>query len=141
MAYDDSNVFAKILRGEMPAFKVYEDDQTFAFMDVMPQAEGHVLVIPKTPAESLFDIDPDVYAAMARTTKKVAAAVKKAMDAPGLMIAQLNGPEAGQTVFHIHNHIIPRWSGIDLKLHAREMADFGVLEQQAEKIKAALAEG
>lgn len=138
MAYDDSNVFAKILRGEMPSIALYDDEMTYAFMDVMPQAPGHCLVIPKFPAENLFDLDADYAAAMARTVKKLAPAVKKAMDAPGIMIAQLNGPEAGQTVFHIHTHIIPRWDGIDLKLHAREMADMDELKAQAEKIKAAL---
>lgn len=138
MAYDDSNVFAKILRGEMPCVKVYEDDKTFAFMDVMPQADGHVLVIPKAAAENLFDLDPADYTAMALTTQKLAAAVKEAMEAPGVMIAQLNGPEAGQTVFHIHNHIIPRWDGVDMKLHARDMADMDVLGTQAEKIRAAI---
>lgn len=138
MAYDDSNVFAKILRGEMPSIALYDDETTYAFMDVMPQAPGHCLVIPKYPAENLFDLDADYAAAMARTVKKLAPAVKKAMDAPGIMIAQLNGAEAGQTVFHIHTHIIPRWDGIDLKLHAREMADMDELKVQAEKIKAAL---
>ena len=138
MAYDDSNVFAKILRGEMPSIALYDDEMTYAFMDVMPQAPGHCLVIPKFPAENLFDLDADYAAAMARTVKKLAPAVKKAMDAPGIMIAQLNGAEAGQTVFHIHTHIIPRWDGIDLKLHAREMAGMDELKAQAEKIKAAL---
>jgi histidine triad (HIT) family protein len=138
MAYDKNNIFAKILRGEAPCFKVYEDDMTLSFMDVMPQAEGHALVIPKFEAENLFDLDADYAAAMAKTTKKVAAAVKKAFDAPGLMVAQLNGPAAGQTVFHIHTHIIPRAEGIDLKLHAREMADMDVLKGHAERVIAAL---
>ncbi|MAB13186.1 HIT family protein [Parvibaculum sp.] len=138
MAYDKNNIFAKILRGEAPCFKVYEDDMTFAFMDVMPQTEGHTLVIPKYEAENLFDLDADYAAAMAKTTKKIAAAVKKAFDAPGIMIAQLNGAPAGQTVFHIHTHIIPRAEGIDLKLHARQMADTNVLKQHAERVIAAL---
>ncbi|MEQ9145161.1 MAG: HIT family protein [Parvibaculaceae bacterium] len=138
MAYDTNNIFAKILRGEAPCIKVYEDDKTFAFMDVMPQAEGHVLVIPKTPAENLFELPADDYAALAETTQKIAGAVKRAIGSPGLMIAQLNGAEAGQTVFHIHNHVIPRWSGIEMKLHAREMADMNVLEEQAQKIRAEL---
>ena len=138
MAYDKNNIFAKILRDEAPCFKVYEDDMTLAFMDVMPQAEGHTLVIPKSEAENLFDLDADYAAAMARTTKKVAAAVKKAFDAPGIMIAQLNGAPAGQTVFHIHTHIIPRAEGIDLKLHARQMADMDILKQHAERVITAL---
>lgn len=140
MAYDNNNIFAKILRGDAPCFRVYEDDQTLAFMDVMPQSEGHTLVIPKYPAETLFDLDPDYALAMMRTVKKLAPAVKKAVNAPGLMIAQLNGEQAGQTVFHIHTHIIPRWHGIEMKLHAREMADFKKLEKLAEKIKTALAD-
>lgn len=139
MAYDNNNIFAKIIRGEAPSFKVHEDDRTLAFMDVMPQSEGHTLVIPKSPAENMFDLSADDAANLMRVTQKVAVAVKRAIRAPGIMIAQLNGPEAGQTVFHIHMHIIPRWHGIDLKLHAREMADFEVLKKQAELIKAELA--
>lgn len=138
MAYDPNNIFAKILRGDAPCFKVYEDDKRFAFMDVMPQVDGHTLVIPKAPAENLFDLEPDDYAALARSTQIVAAAVKKAMQVPGIMIAQLNGAEAGQTVFHFHNHIIPREKGLELKFHARDLADFKILEQQAEKIRACL---
>ncbi len=140
MAYDDSNIFAKILRGEMPSFKVYEDDKTLAFMDVMPQAEGHTLVIPKFPAENLFDLVPDYAVAMALTVKRLAPAVKKAFDAPGLMIVQLNGSAAGQTVFHIHTHIIPRAHGLELKFHAREMADFSELKNHAARIIEALGE-
>lgn len=138
MAYDQNNIFAKILRKEAPCFAVYEDDMTLAFMDVMPQAEGHTLVIPKFPAENIFDLDPEYAAAMATTVKKIAAAVKEAFAAPGIMVAQLNGAPAGQTVFHIHTHIIPRSEGIDMKLHAREMADFEELKRHAEMIKKAL---
>jgi histidine triad (HIT) family protein len=138
MAYDQNNIFAKILRGEAPCFKVYEDDKTFAFMDVMPQADGHTLVIPKFPAESIFDLDPEYHAAVALTTQRLAPAVKRAFKAPGIMIAQLNGAEAGQTVFHLHMHIIPRFNGVDMKLHARQLADFELLKQHAEWIKAEL---
>jgi len=138
MAYDNQNIFAKIIRGEMPCFKVYEDEHTIAFMDIMPQAEGHTLVIPKESAENIFDLSPDGAAALARTAKKVAAAVRKATNAPGILLAQLNGAAAGQTVFHIHFHIIPRTSGIDLALHAREKADFTKLKALAEKIAAAM---
>jgi len=138
MAYDKNNIFAKILRGEIPSFKVYEDDKTLAFMDVMPQAPGHTLVIPKYEAENILDLDPDYASAMIHTTQKVAAAVKRAFHSPGIMLAQLNGEAAGQTVFHIHMHIIPRAGGADLKLHAREMEDFEVLKKHAEMIKAAL---
>jgi histidine triad (HIT) family protein len=138
MAYDTNNIFAKIVRGEAPAFKVYEDDHTIAFMDIMPQAEGHVLVIPKEGGETIFDISDAAAAALIKTTKKVAAAVKKVVNTPGVMLAQLNGQAAGQTVFHVHFHIIPRSGGIDLKLHARETADFKHLKALAAKIAAAV---
>ena len=138
MAYDRNNVFAKILRGEIPSHKVYEDAQTLAFMDVMPQADGHTLVIPKIEAESLFDVPPEALAATIVTTQRVAKAVKAAFAAPGVLVAQLNGSAAGQSVFHIHFHIVPRRAGLDLKLHAREMADPAVLAVHAERIRAAL---
>lgn len=138
VAYDPNNIFAKILRGEAPCFKVYEDDMTLAFMDVMPQAAGHTLVIPKYPAEDILDLDPEYAGAMAKTVKKIATAVKRAFESPGILVAQLNGSAAGQTVFHIHTHIIPRSQGIDLKLHAREMADFEELKKHAERIRTAL---
>jgi histidine triad (HIT) family protein len=138
MAYDTNNVFARILRGEIPAHKVYEDEHTLAFMDVMPQADGHTLVIPKHPAENLFDLPPEALAATILTTQRVARAVKKAFDAPGIMIAQLNGPAAGQSVFHIHFHIVPRHAGIDLKFHAREMADHALLAAHAQRVRDAL---
>ena len=138
MAYDSKNVFAKILRGEIPSVKVFEDDKTLAFMDVMPQAEGHVLVIPKEPAETVLDLSPDGAAAMMATTQKLAKAVKKALNAPGIMLAMLNGAPAGQSVFHVHFHIIPRAHGVDLGLHARGMVDPKSLEPVAAKIRAAL---
>ncbi len=138
MTYDPENIFAKILRGDAPAFKVYEDDYSMAFMDVMPQVDGHTLVIPKDNAENLHDADPTILGHTMRTTQIVAAAVKKAFAAPGIMIAQLNGPAAGQTVFHLHFHILPRHEGIEFRMHARDMADFGLLEQHAERIRAAL---
>ena len=123
MAYDNNNIFAKILRGEAPCFKVYEDDDTLAVLDIMPQAEGHTLVVPKAEAETIFDLEPEKAAALMRTTQKVARAVKKALKPEGLMLAQLNGSEAGQTVFHIHFHIIPRGQGLNLSLHGRAQAD------------------
>lgn len=138
MAYDTKNVFARILRGEIPAHKVCEDERTLAFMDVMPQADGHALVIPKYPAENLFDLPTEDLAATIRTTQRVARAVKKAFDAPGIMIAQLNGAAAGQSVFHIHFHIVPRHAGIDLRFHARDMADPARLAEHAERVRAAL---
>jgi histidine triad (HIT) family protein len=138
MAYDTNNVFARILRGEIPAHKVCEDERTLAFMDVMPQADGHTLVIPKHAAENLFDLPADDLAATIRTTQRVARAVKKAFDAPGIMIAQLNGPAAGQSVFHVHFHIVPRYAGIDLRFHARDMADPTRLAEHAGRVRAAL---
>ncbi len=138
MAYDRNNVFAKILRGEIPSHKVYEDAQTLAFMDVMPQADGHTLVIPKVEAESMFDVPPEALAATIVTTQRVARAVQAAFAAPGILVAQLNGSAAGQSVFHVHFHIVPRRAGLDLKLHAREMADPVVLAAHAERIRAAL---
>ena len=138
MAYDSNNIFAKILRGEIPAVKVYEDGKTLAFMDVMPQADGHVLVIPKEAAENVFDLSPGGAAALMATTQKVAKAVKKGMNVMGIMIAQLNGSPAGQSVFHVHFHIIPRSAGADFRLHARQMEAPEKLKAFAEKIKASL---
>lgn len=138
MAYDQNNIFARILRGEAPAFKVYEDEYSLAFMDVMPQVEGHTLVIPKDQAENLHDVDPEILSHTVRTVQTVAGAVKEAFAAPGVMIAQLNGAPAGQTVFHLHFHILPRHDGVEFAMHARDMADFDLLEQHAERIRAAL---
>ena len=138
MVYDSNNVFAKILRGEIPSVKVCEDDKTLAFMDVMPQADGHVLVIPKEAAENIFELSPAGAAALMTTTQRVAKAVRKGLTAPGIMIAQLNGAPAGQSVFHVHFHIIPRSSGADFRLHAREMEKPEKLKAVAEKIKSAL---
>jgi histidine triad (HIT) family protein len=138
MAYDRNNVFARILRGEIPAHKVYEDAHTLAFMDVMPQADGHVLVIPKVEAENLFEVPPEALTATILTTQRVARAVQKAFDAPGILIAQLNGAPAGQSVFHIHFHVVPRHEGFDLRLHARDMADQVVLAAHAARVRAAL---
>ncbi|MGI9245218.1 MAG: HIT family protein [Steroidobacteraceae bacterium] len=138
MAYDPNNVFARILRGEIPAHKVFEDERTLAFMDVMPQADGHTLVIPKHPAENLLELPPDELAATIRTTQRVARAVKQAFDAPGILVAQLNGAAAGQSVFHIHFHVVPRHAGLDLRFHARDMADPQLLAAHAARVRAAL---
>jgi histidine triad (HIT) family protein len=139
MSYDDNNVFARILRGEIPAHKVYEDEHTLAFMDVMPQVDGHTLVIPKAPAENIHEVPRDALAATILTTQRVAGAVKRAFDAPGILIAQLNGKAAGQSVFHIHFHVLPRHDGFDLRFHARDMADHKVLAEHAARVRAALA--
>jgi histidine triad (HIT) family protein len=138
--YDKDNVFAKILRGEIPSFKVYEDDRALAFMDAMPQSEGHTLVIPKTQARNLFDIDPEALGELIKTTQRVARAVFKAFNPDGLRIIQFNEPAAGQTVFHIHFHIVPCYEGTEQRFHAREFADKAVLAAHAERIRAALAQ-
>ncbi|HEY4266061.1 MAG TPA: HIT family protein [Micropepsaceae bacterium] len=138
MAYDSNNIFAKILRGEIPAVKIYEDGKTLAFMDAMPQADGHALVIPKEAAENIFDLSSSGAAALMATTQKIAKAVKKALNTPGIMIVQLNGASAGQSVFHVHFHVIPRQGGADFKLHAREMETPEKLGLLADRIKAAL---
>src|SRR5262249_18150991 len=123
MAYDSQSVFARILRNELPSERIYEDAQTIAFMDIMPQSEGHSLVIPREPAETIFDLSPDGAAACIRTTKLVAHAVKRAFDVPGILIAQINGADAGQTVPHVHFHAIPRRPGEVLRMHAAIKAD------------------
>ena len=138
MTYDTNNIFARILRGELPCHKVYEDEHTLAFMDVMPQAEGHTLVIPKAAGVGLLDTPTDALQAVIATTQKVARAVKTALDAPGVMIVQLNGASAGQTVFHLHFHIIPRSEGLQLKFHARDMEKPAVLAAMAAKIRGAM---
>ncbi len=139
MTYNPDNIFAKILRGEAPACKVYEDEYSLAFMDVMPQIDGHTLVVPKCDAQDLLDVDPQVLAETIKTVQRLAVAVKAAFAAPGIMVAQLNGPAAGQTVFHLHFHIMPRHDGIALGMHAREMQDPGILEQHAQRIREQLA--
>ena len=138
-AYDTNNIFAKILRGEIPSVKVYEDDDTLAFMDVMPQAPGHLLVVPKTGSRNLLDADPEVLAKTIPVVQKLAIAAKNAFEADGVYIAQFNEPAAGQTVFHLHFHIVPRKEGEPLKPHSGAMADTEVLKGHAEKIKAQLA--
>ncbi|MBB4192725.1 histidine triad (HIT) family protein [Rhizobium aethiopicum] len=138
-AYDDNNIFAKILRGEIPSNRIYEDQHTVAFMDVMPQAPGHVLVVPKAPSRNILDADPATLVHAITVVQKVAQAVQEVFDADGVFIAQFNEPAAGQTVFHLHFHIIPRHEGVALKPHSGRMEDGAVLAAHAEKIRAALA--
>jgi len=138
LAYDPNNIFARILRGELPKVAVYEDALTLAFMDIMPSVEGHTLVIPKEAAETIFDLSPEGAAATMATAQKIARAVKKALDAPGIMLVQLNGTAAGQSVPHLHFHVLPREEGLDMKLHGRAMVDPKTLEPIAAKIRAAL---
>ena len=137
-AYDTDNIFAKILRGDLPAHKLYEDDATFAFMDIMPRGDGHCLVIPKKPSRNILDVDAESLAAVAATTQKLARAVMKAFSADGVTVQQFNEPAGGQVVFHLHVHVIPRFEGVGLKPHSGQMADQDVLAAQAEKIRAAL---
>ncbi len=138
MAYDKDNIFARIVRGEIPCHKVYEDADTLAFLDIMPQAEGHTLVVPKLAGEDIFTTPAESLAATIRTAQKVAQAVKKAFSPPGIMIAQLNGAAAGQSVFHLHIHVIPRHAGKDLGIHATAQADHARLAEHAARIRAAL---
>lgn len=137
--YDPQNIFAKILRGEIPAVKVYEDDTVLSFMDVFPQSEGHTLVIPKTEARNLLDIPPEALQNLILKTQTVAQAVNKALKPDGIRIAQFNGEPAGQTVFHIHFHIIPAYDSTGEAPHASgQMADTDKLKALAERIKAEL---
>ncbi|KQV33051.1 MULTISPECIES: HIT family protein [unclassified Rhizobium] len=136
--YDDNNIFAKILRGEIPSHRVYEDDNVVAFMDVMPQAEGHTLVVPKAASRNILDADPATLTALIPVVQKVAVAAKKAFDADGITILQFNEAPAGQSVFHLHFHVVPRWDGIAMRPHSGTMEDGAVLAANAEKIKAAL---
>lgn len=138
--YDAGNIFAKILRGEAPAVKVYEDDHALAFMDVFPQARGHTLVIPKaSTARNLFDEDPAKLAALIQSVQVVAQAVRSALKPDGIVITQFNGAPAGQTVYHLHFHIIPRWEGVALGRHAEGMADIEELKALASEIAAKLS--
>ncbi|ESK56336.1 HIT family protein [Acinetobacter tjernbergiae] len=137
MAYNDQNIFAKILRNELPAIKIYEDDQVLAFMDIMPQADGHALVIPKTPAVTLLDLPADAAAYTIQIVQKIAKAIEIALDAKGIVLMQLSGVAAGQTVPHVHFHLIPS-SVHELGRHAVQMGDQEKIKALAEKIKAAL---
>jgi histidine triad (HIT) family protein len=138
MSYDTNNIFAKILRGEIPCIKLHEDEHTLAFMDIMPQTEGHALVIPKQAAETLFELSDEAAAACMRTVRQIGLAQKKGLGAEGVVLMQLNGPQAGQTVPHFHIHVIPG-SIADLRRpHATHMADQAHLKALADKIIAAL---
>ena len=142
MAYDDQNIFAKILRGEMPCSKVFEDEHTLAFLDIMPQVKGHTLVLPKTPAENILDVDRVSLGHVMATVQKLAPAIVAAMDADGFRLMQFNGAAAGQTVFHLHMHIMPMGASTRLERHGAEgnMADMSELAVIAEQIIAKIAE-
>jgi len=138
MDYDDQNVFAKILRGEIPAERVYENDQTLALMDIMPRADGHCLVIPKQAVRNLLDASPEQLAHCIQTVQKLGRAVMKAFEADGVTITQANEPAGGQEVFHLHFHVLPRHDGERLRRPASGMADPDVLKSHADRIRAAL---
>jgi histidine triad (HIT) family protein len=137
-SYDPNNVFAKILRGELPAYKIFEDDKVFSFLDIMPRAPGHTLVIPKSPVRNLLDIEPDDLGHLIKATQTIARAVVNVFGADGLTIQQFNEPAGGQVVFHLHIHVIPRKMGVALKPPASVKEDPAVLSDQALRLIAAL---
>jgi histidine triad (HIT) family protein len=137
-SYDPSNIFAKILRGELPCHRVYEDDKTLAFLDIMPRAPGHTLVLPKTPARNLLDIDPADLAHVMQVAQKIAKAAMKVFDADGITVQQFNESAGGQVVFHLHVHVIPRKEGVPLKPPASVKEEASLLSDQALKLSAAL---
>lgn len=136
-AYDPENIFAKILRGEIPATRVYEDDETLAFMDIMPRSDGHLLVIPKTPCRNVLDASPAQLTAVIATVQKLAKAVQAAFDADGVTIQQFNEAAGGQEVFHLHFHVLPRHEGVSMRPPGK-MGDFDLIAEHAEKIRAVL---
>ena len=136
--YDKSNIFAKILRDEMPCHKVFEDEHTFVFMDIMPRGDGHCLVIPKRPARNILDADDEMLAQVYSTVRKISTTAIKAFGADGLTIQQFNEPAGGQIVFHLHVHIIPRFDGIKLRPHTGEMEQNDILVANAAKLQKAL---
>jgi histidine triad (HIT) family protein len=138
MAYDPNNIFAKILRGEIPSIAVYEDSRTLAFMDAMPQADGHTLVVPKENAETIFEVSEEGAANLLNVTIKIARAVRVAMNAEGITLMQFNGAAAGQSVPHVHFHVLPRWSGTPLRRHGGNMENPDKLKAIADKIRAAV---
>ena len=138
MAYDENNVFAKMLRGEIPCHKIYEDEDTLAFLDIMPRTQGHALVITKEKARDLFDVSPAALAKLTAVVQKLAPKIQQAMGAEGVLIQQFNGAAAGQTVFHLHVHILPRKAGETLKPHAGKMEDQAKLAATADKIRKTL---
>lgn len=140
-AYDPNNIFAKILRGELPCYKVYEDERSIAFLDIMPRAPGHTLVIPKNPARNLFDVEPDDLAHVARVAQKVARAARAAFEADGVTVQQFNENAGGQVVFHLHIHVIPRKENVPMKPPASEKEKPDVLAAHAQKLAAALKAG
>ena len=137
-AYDDQNIFAKILRREIPCFKVHENERTLAFLDIMPRSPGHTLVIPKAPARNILDIASEDFAHVARGAHRVARAAMTAFKADGITVQQFNEPAGGQVVFHLHMHVMPRHNGVALLPPASRKEDVKVLEDNATKLIAAL---
>lgn len=140
MTYEPNNVFAKILSGEIPSHKIYEDEHALVIMDAMPQAPGHALVIPRAPSRNLLDADPEVLARLLPLVQRMARAVEAAFAADGVTILQFNEPAGGQTVFHLHIHVVPRHDGVALKPHGAKMESGAVLAANAERIRTALAQ-
>jgi histidine triad (HIT) family protein len=138
-SYDPNNIFAKILRGELPSYKVYEDDRAFAFLDIMPRAPGHTLILPKAPARNILDVDADDLAHVMKAAQKIAKAAMSAFEADGVTVQQFNESAGGQVVFHLHVHVIPRHTGTALKAPASFKEAPDVLAAHAERLKAALA--
>ncbi|MGN6551969.1 MAG: HIT family protein [Pararhizobium sp.] len=136
--YDPQNIFARILRGEIPSEKLYEDEHTLAFMDIMPMGKGHCLVIPKRPSRNLLSIEAAQLGPLMATVQKLARAVKKGFGADGVLIQSYNEPASGQTVFHTHVHVIPRFEGVALKPHTGQVEDMAVIKENAEIIRRAL---
>ena len=138
--YDDGNIFAKILRGEAPAARVFEDEHVLAFMDVFPQARGHTLVIPKhSRARNLLEEEPQVLSNLILGVQRVTRAVRAALNPDGILVSQFNGAPAGQTIYHLHFHIIPRWDGVPLGRHGEGMADAEELKALAAQIAAKIS--
>ena len=140
MAYDENNVFAQILEGKMPAHKVFENNHTLAFLDIMPVSVGHTLIVPKAEAENIFELENEPGSEVFKTTKKVAHGIQASLNPTGLIITQLNGTDAGQTVFHYHMHIIPVYEKMPLRMHGKEIEDTEALAKTAQIIKQAVVD-
>ena len=140
MAYDANNVFAQILEGKMPAHKVFENDHTLAFLDIMPVSVGHTLIIPKADAQNIFELEHAPGSEVFKTTKKVAHGIQASLNPTGLIITQLNGTDAGQTVFHYHMHIIPVYEKMPLRMHGKEIEESEALAKTAKIIKQAVVD-
>ena len=140
MTYDANNIFVKIIRGEAPAYIVEQDDACLTMMDIMPQSPGHTLVIPKEPATDIFEVSDRGLGKVILQTRRVARAIDRVFEPDGVMLVQLNRPGAGQSVFHLHFHVIPRWGGLQMAFHSRDVEKSEILTEHASKIRSALAE-